>query len=178
MKRSLIIISIFICVVVAVISIVIFLFPRKYLNIINVYAEKYSLSKSMIASVINIESGYDKDCVSNAGAIGLMQLLPSTAFDCANRLDMVITEKDLYNPEININLGCYYLSYLLDMFDGNLENSLSAYNWGLGNVKNWIALGNIDDNGTVTNIPVEETVGYIRKYNASYFVYENFYKYN
>ena len=131
----------------------------------------------MVASVINIESSYRKDSVSNAGAIGLMQLLPSTAFDMAARLDMELTEEDLFNEEINIKIGCFYLSYLLEMFDNNITNTLCAYNWGLNNVKNWIIDGNVDESGTIINIPVKETKDYIGKFAVNKFVYKNIYKF-
>lgn len=153
------------------------LFPKKYEDQITIYAKKYSLKKSMVASVINIESSYKKDSVSDVGAIGLMQLLPTTAFDCANRLGIEIDEDEIFEPEINIELGCYYLSYLLDLFDENIINALCAYNWGLGNVKDWIELGHVDDSGTITEIPVSETKNYIRKYKVNIFVYEELYKF-
>ncbi|MGN0961452.1 MAG: lytic transglycosylase domain-containing protein [Christensenellales bacterium] len=153
------------------------LFPKKLTNEISSIASKYNLPESMIASVINIESGYDENAVSEAGAIGLMQILPSTAEDCAKRMNIEFVESDLYNKEINIEIGCYYLRYLLNMFDGNITNVLCAYNWGLGNVKNWIENGNVDNNGTITNIPVKETSDYLKKYSINNFVYKNLYGY-
>jgi soluble lytic murein transglycosylase len=131
----------------------------------------------MVASVINIESSYDENAISKANARGLMQLLPSTAFDCAKRMGIVISEEDLFNEETNMMIGCFYLSYLLDLFDGDIVNTLSAYNWGLGNVRDWIALGNVNENGTIRNIPVKETKDYIQKYNVNYFVYGRIYKF-
>ena len=150
-------------------------FPRKYDDLINKYSRIYNVESAIVASVINIESSYRKNCVSNAGAIGLMQLLPSTAHDMASRLDVNIENEDLYNEEINIKLGVFYLSYLFDMFDGNLINTLAAYNWGMNNVKEWINRGNCD-NGTIINIPVEETRNYLKKFNSNYFIYKNIYK--
>ena len=151
------------------------MFPRKYNDLIDKYSQEYNLDKYLIASVINIESGYDANCVSKAGAIGLMQILPSTAFDIADRIGIEIEENDLFNEEINIQLGSFYLRYLLDLFDGNINNTLSAYNWGLSNVKNWINDGNIDETGTITNIPVRETSNYLKKFKANKFVYKNIY---
>ena len=151
------------------------MFPRKYNDLIDKYSQEYNLDKYLIASVINIESGYDSNSVSKAGAIGLMQILPSTAFDIADRIGIEIEENDLFNEEINIQLGSFYLRYLLDLFDGNINNTLSAYNWGLSNVKNWINDGNIDETGTITNIPVRETSNYLKKFKANKFVYKNIY---
>lgn len=152
-------------------------FPRKYKLEIEYFAEEYNLSSVLVASVINIESGYDENAVSSAGAVGLMQLLPDTAFDCANRLGMDIDKEELFDKNINIHLGCFYLRYLLDLFDGNLINSLCAYNWGYGNVRNWLSLGNVDKDGTITNVPVEETRNYLKKYQVCSWFYEKIYKY-
>ena len=166
-------------VLVGVICLVVILFfamfPRKYNDLIDKYANEYNLDKYLIASVINIESGYDSNSVSKAGAMGLMQILPSTAFDIAGRIGIEIEKNDLFDEEINIQLGAFYLRYLLDLFDGNIDNTLSAYNWGLSNVKNWINEGNIDDTGTITNIPVSETSNYLKKFKANKFVYKNIY---
>lgn len=166
-------------VLVGVICLVVILFfamfPRKYNDLIDKYANEYNLDKYLIASVINIESGYDSNSVSKAGAMGLMQILPSTAFDIAGRIGIEIEKNDLFDEEINIHLGAFYLRYLLDLFDGNIDNTLSAYNWGLSNVKNWINEGNIDDTGTITNIPVSETSNYLKKFKANKFVYKNIY---
>lgn len=152
-------------------------FPTRYSNYINKYSSEYNVPKDMVASVINIESGYDSNAISSAGACGLMQIMPSTAFDMASRLKIDISYDDLFDPEINIQLGCYYLRYLLDMFNGNKINTLSAYNWGLSSVKNWIASGNVDENGNVINIPALETQNYLKKYSTNEFVYKNILKF-
>ena len=149
------------------------MFPKKYSLLIDEYSVKYGIPSSMVYSVINVESGFDEKSISHAGAIGLMQILPSTADDCAKRIGIQIGTESLYDPETNINIGCYYLAYLLEIFEQNVINSLCAYNWGLGNVKEWISLGNVDDSGTITNIPVKETRNYIKKYKINLFVYKN-----
>lgn len=145
------------------------------MNEIEIYSNKYNLPVSMVSSVINIESGFDKNAVSRAGAVGLMQLLPTTAKDCADRIGMNFSEEDLCKANINIELGCFYLNYLMDIFDNNIVNVLCAYNWGLGNLQDWINNGNIDSCGTIINIPIKETKNYIKKYKLSKFVYNYFY---
>ena len=176
MKKLLVIALAFVGVMFIVLFATIIIFPKKQITLINTYAKKYGLNSSLVASVINIESGFDSDAVSDAGAMGLMQILPSTAKDCAKRMGIDDHSIDLFDPNTNINIGCFYLSYLLEMFDGNLENALSSYNWGLGNVKDWIARGNVDDNGTIKDIPISETRNYIKKFKVSEFVYKNIYK--
>ena len=174
------IIGICIIAVIIMVSGIILIFgfyPKKYKEEISLYADKYNIDRYLVASVINIESGYDRYAVSSVGAVGLMQVLPTTAQDVAGRLKINIQEEDLYEPKINIELGVFYLSYLMDMFDYNIINVLCAYNWGLQNVKDWIAEGNIDNNGTIINIPVNETKNYIKKFRLNSFVYRDIYKY-
>lgn len=175
MKKIIWISTVLVGVICLVVILFFAMFPRKYNDLIEKYANEYNLDKYLIASVINIESGYDTNSVSKVGAMGLMQILPSTAFDIAGRIGIEIEKNDLFDEEINIQLGAFYLRYLLDLFDGNIDNTLSAYNWGLSNVKNWINDGNIDDTGTITNIPVSETSNYLKKFKANKFVYKNIY---
>lgn len=177
MKKFVILGIVFICFVSAIFVFTIIIFPRKYRAEITLSVQEFGLSESMVASIINIESGYDSEAISKAGAMGLMQLLPSTAYECASKLNISIEEEDMFVQEISIRLGCFYIRYLLDLFDNNLVNTLCAYNWGYGNVCNWIASGNVDSEGTITNIPIKETRQYIRKFKVCRFVYKNFYGY-
>lgn len=170
MKKLWIGVSIFVGIVIVFFLLLFLLFPRKYTAEINKYSQEYNLEPSMVASVINIESGYDRTAISNAGAVGLMQLLPSTANECARKMGLTMEEDSLYDVDINMRIGCYYLRYLLDIFDGNIINTLCAYNWGLGNVNDWMTAGNEKD-GTITNIPVKETRDYVRKYRVNKVVY-------
>jgi len=176
MKKIFIVMFICLIIVICFVAVFFVVFPKKYMGYIIQYSDQYGLEKHLVASVINIESSYNPRAVSSAGAIGLMQLLPSTAHDVADRMNIMINDEDLFNVETNIKIGCYYLSYLMKIFDDNIENTLCAYNWGLTNVKNWINEGNVDEFGTITNIPVKETNDYIKKYNINSFVYKNIYK--
>lgn len=171
MKKHIIIPLVLIGVILGVLLLIIVLFPKKYSNHIELYANKYNLNKSLVYSVINIESGFDKNSVSSAGAVGLMQIMPDTASECAYKLG--IDDGDVFEESFNIEIGCYYLRYLLDIFDGNIVNTLCAYNWGLGNVWDWINKGNVDEGGTITNLQVAETKNYIVKFRVNQFVYKN-----
>jgi hypothetical protein len=89
-----------------------------------------------IASIIFSESTFRPKVVSNMGAIGLMQLLPSTAKYIAQKEDINWKGvQSLYTVEYNIRLGIQYVQYLEDMFSGNRQLALMAYNWGPGNVR-------------------------------------------
>ena len=153
-------------------------YPTKHNDIIKKYSEMYSVPSSMIASVIKIESGYDSNAVSPAGAVGLMQILPATAFDMADRIGIDVDYADLFDVDTNIRLGTYYLKYLMDMFDKNTTNTLSAYNWGLNNVRTWMLKGNTDGYGNLTNIPNIETQNYLKKYKKALYFYRDIFGYD
>ena len=171
MKKVVLIILIPIVCVVLLFLMVCFAFPKKYESVIDEYANKYGVEKSIVYAVINVESGFDTKTVSRVGAIGLMQIMPTTAEDCAKKLQL--EDVDLYDVETNIKIGCYYISYLMKLFDGNIKNVLSAYNWGLGNVNDWIKEGNVDEYGSIENVPVNETRMYYVKCKINMWVYKN-----
>ena len=102
-------------------------------------AHDKQLDPALIAAVIYAESKF-VDSTSSAGALGLMQLLPSTAHFIAERSGgTAFTTEDLSTPEINIAYGSWYLRYLLDRYDGDEVLALAAYNGGMGNVDRWVA---------------------------------------
>ena len=147
------------------------MFPYKYKQEVLACSQKYGLQAELVFSVINVESSFKADAVSSAGAMGLMQILPSTAVEVAGKLEMVdFTSKQLFEPDINIEIGCFYLKYLLDEFDGDRTKALCAYNAGLNNVKLWL-----DDNGNLTNIMYPETKHYVDKVERNLWVYKHFY---
>jgi len=85
-------------------------------------ARTYQVDASLLHAVISAESGYNPAAVSNKGAVGLMQLMPETA----RRYGV----ENSFDPEQNIRGGTKYLSYLLQLFDNNLELAVAAYNTG------------------------------------------------
>ena len=93
-------------------------------------AHKYHFEPEMLLAIIHTESAFRNDAVSSKGAVGLMQLLPSTAEEVAREIDVEWTGDHLLrDPEINIELGSYYLAKLRDRFD-SLEAAVMAYNEG------------------------------------------------
>ncbi len=142
-------------------------YPQKYSDIVSRYATLYDLPEHFIYSVIKAESGFDKDAVSPVGAVGLMQIMPSTFVWLTELTGEEINMERLSDPEINIRYGCFYLRYLYDIYEDKTL-TLAAYNAGMGNVKKWLDEG-------LTEIPFEETKNYINrvlrfeeKYNALY----------
>ena len=110
-------------------------YPLKYPEIVRGHADNYRLEPELLAAVIYTESKFDADAESPSGAIGLMQLLPDTAAGIAQRTGGSRFETaDLYDPELNVRYGSWYLRHLLDKYDGDLRKALAAYNGGQGNV--------------------------------------------
>ena len=111
-------------------------YPLKYEAIIEGHARNYRLDPALLAAVIYRESEFDARAGSKAGAIGLMQLTPETARGIALRTGGTRFEvSDLYDPELNVRYGAWYLRHLLDAFGGDLRKALAAYNGGRGNVE-------------------------------------------
>lgn len=114
-------------------------YPLRYEHIVVGHAENYRLDPQLVAAVIYQESKFDADAVSASGAIGLMQLLPSTGQGIADRTGGdEWTPADLHNPELNVRYGCWYLRHLLDKY-GSERLALAAYNAGQANVDRWQA---------------------------------------
>lgn len=157
---------IFICCIFFVLLITLCVCPLKYRDIVAKMSEKYGISKETIHAVINTESHYNKNAVSSAGAIGLMQIMPSTAIWISQELQMESFRVEmLLEPQINIEFGTFYLSYLSNKFNEE-KTIIASYNAGETVVRQW--LNNNDffsDNRTLTNIPYKETKDYVKKFS-------------
>jgi hypothetical protein len=124
--------------------------PSRYDGLISAAAANHSVDPRLVKSVVLVESGFNPGAVSRKGARGLMQLMPKTA--TAHGV------KDAHDPSENIAGGTRYLSHLLELFDGNLEKSLAAYNAGEAAVARY---GGIP--------PYDETRDYVRKALTAYY---------
>lgn len=151
-------------------------YPIKYEYFVEKYSKEYGLDKNFVYAVIRTESRFDKMAVSSANAKGLMQLTDETGLDCAKKLGINDYKSSaLFDPEINIRLGCYYLKYLIDFYD-NTNIALAAYNGGMGNVKQWLSdKSNVDENGNLINIPFKETSNYVDRVNNAKTMYDSIY---
>ena len=112
-------------------------YPLEYDHIVRGHASNHGLDPALLAAVIYVESRFDPNARSEAGAVGLMQLLPETARGIALRTGGTrFVVADLRDPEINVRYGAWYLDHLLDHY-GNTELALAAYHAGQGNVDRW-----------------------------------------
>jgi soluble lytic murein transglycosylase len=115
--------------------------PRPFQELIEGEARESGLAPELLYGLIRTESAFQPEIASRAGAVGLTQLMPSTAADMADRMRRRggpdFTENlDLENPEINIAVGAYYLNYLRNLLDHPLS-AILAYNGGLNRVRRW-----------------------------------------
>lgn len=113
------------------------IYPLRYEEIVAGHARNYRLDPALLAAVIYQESKFRADARSSSGAVGLMQLLPDTAQGIADRTGgSRFVVDDLYDPELNVRYGSWYLRHLLDKY-GELRLALAAYNAGQTNVDAW-----------------------------------------
>lgn len=146
-------------------------FPRPYRETVGTSG----LDETLVYAVIKTESGFSESSVSSAGAVGLMQLLPSTAEFICRKEGLEFLPSELLNGEYNVKVGCLYLHYLLERFQ-NSETALAAYNAGEGNVSEWLKNSEYSKDGKILcRIPYGETERYIKKVQNFRKIYEFFY---
>lgn len=173
-KKSIIaitLITFFILIIYLFLCLGAYFYPVKYLDSIKTYSNMFGVKQELIASVINAESRFNPNAVSNKGAVGLMQLMPKTAKWICEKIGEDYSEEKLYEPDYNIKLGTYYLAYLTNKFD-DLSLVICAFNAGEGTVSLWLHDKQISPSGEKLNtIPYKETKDYLSKVNNGIRVY-------
>ncbi|MDE6059164.1 MAG: lytic transglycosylase domain-containing protein [Clostridia bacterium] len=162
-------------------TIILLLFAAVFIGFFVSYRRPYretvkesGLDENLVYAVMKAESGFREGAKSRAGAIGLMQVLPSTAqFVCEiNGLQFDIEK--LTDGKYNVKIGCLYLTYLLERFPVT-ETALCAYNAGEGTVSQWLADTAYSTDGlTLIEIPYSETRAYVKKIMKFRKIYEFF----
>lgn len=151
-------------------------YPIAYTPIIRAHASTYGLDPALLAAVIDTESKFDPQTRSSAGAVGLMQLLPSTAQGIADRTGGGgFTPADLADPEINIRYGCWYLRHLKQHYASArnpLDLALAAYNAGQTNVDRWVAA---TPRGKRVSLRFSETRAYVARIHRLQHIYAKAY---
>lgn len=135
--------------------------PKKYDDIIDKYSSEYNVDRSLVKAVIFKESRFKETAVSSKGAIGLMQLMPSTALWLMNKLK--IEDYKIESADNNIRLGTYYLSYLMNLMDSDEEHTLLAYNAGPENAKRWVNSEGYSKEDMDNYVDFNETRKYVRE---------------
>lgn len=155
-----------------------YLYPYDYQDTINFYADRYEVDRNLVASVILAESKFRQDATSVHGARGLMQIMPETGRWIATQIeDDSFSVDKLYNVNMNIKYGTWYLSELQTEFEGNEVLALAAYNAGRGNVYEWMEKYHWDINfKDYTKIPFPETREYVKRVLENKKHYNKLYK--
>ena len=145
----------------------------KWKDLITKCAAQYNIHPAYVAAIVLNESSYVSDAVSSADAMGLMQLLPKTGEWIAPKIGIFnFTQDMLFDPEINVTMGSWYLGYLNEKFQGDPILVACAYHAGAGNVQSWIDKFSTDKKTlTYDQIPYENSRNYARKVVDSYAIY-------
>ncbi len=152
-------------------------FPAPFSSIVKEIARDYSLDPYLVWSTIREESHFNSYSESRAGARGLMQVILSTGEWIAQEVDYRNFENDLlFEPEVNIQFGCWYLHYLQEKYQENYYLMISGYNAGPGITDRWIENLEVTDiDSFIENIPYQETTEHIKKVMRSYQIYRIIY---
>ena len=153
------------------------LFPKPYLDQAVRESSQYNLSPYLVMALMRQESAFNRKVVSSARAIGLMQLLPTTATKVARSMGTKLPDqKDLKKAEVNIQLGVKYLSELLNGFEDNIILALASYNAGPGKVRHWKEVrSHLKPMEFMESIPFKETRDYVKKVLRNYVIYKTLY---
>jgi soluble lytic murein transglycosylase len=136
---------------------------------------------SLAQAITRQESSFDRQAVSHAGALGMMQLMPGTANETARKMGMPYARSRLTSdPSYNMTLGTSYFSTLLDQWGGSVPLAVASYNAGSGNVRKWVAqngdprLPGADMVRWIEEIPFQETRNYVQRVLENAVVYDTF----
>ncbi|HEY3447932.1 MAG TPA: transglycosylase SLT domain-containing protein [Myxococcales bacterium] len=153
-------------------------YPLAFREPLETHAAEAGVDPDLLQALIREESALDPKIHSWAGAIGLCQLMPGTAWEVAGWLKIPgpITAARLHDPDLNLQLGATYLGRLIKQFKGNVALSLASYNAGAGAVGRWVAAaGPRDLDEFIEEIPVTETRNYVKRVLKSYASYQYVY---
>ncbi len=150
-------------------------YPLLYKEEIRQAAEAEGLDPARVAAVVFCESSFRPDAVSSVGARGLMQIMPDTGEWLSGKFEgMAYSDELLFDPATNLKLGCWYLNYLDDLFQGDLATATAAFHTGQGRVGEWVQDPENSSDGLRLdkNIPSEVTGAYVRKVQSVYDYYK------
>jgi len=149
-----------------------FLYPLGYWGLVQGQSAQYALDPYLVVALIREESAFGERVVSSSGAVGLMQLLPTTANHLVNAKGSSGDPTKLDAPADNIALGTRYLAMMIEEFKGNRARALAAYNAGPNQVRRWLGrLGDRTDDEFIEEIPFSETRAYVKRVLGSYYRY-------
>jgi len=151
-------------------------YPTPYSTTVMAAAQAFEVDPLLIWAVMRQESRFDPQALSYAGARGLMQVIPSTQDWIAEELGEEIPPGDAFEPEPSVRMGAWFLRFLLDAFDGDVELAIAAYNGGPGSVESWLADPMVSDRDDFLRwIGFGETREYLERVSLNYRVYQLLY---
>jgi len=150
-------------------------FPLAFAEKVNFHASKFGIPNEWVFATIRQESAYGVNAESPVGALGLMQIMPYTGKALARENNYKrFSNEDLLNPDINIELGSYYLASLQKQYQGNMLLASAAYNAGPSNVNSWIRKNpDLDIEMWIETIPFKETRNYVKNILTYQIIYQN-----
>ena len=147
-------------------------YPVLYTNEITAAAAENDIPPAYIAAIIMAESSYNPEAVSSVGARGLMQIMPDTGSWIAGKFGEECTPEALFDPNISIRYGSWYLGFLMNRYDGDMRCATAAYHAGQGTVDKWLSDPSYSADGIhLDKIPYDSTntyVGRVLKYYDHY----------
>jgi soluble lytic murein transglycosylase len=151
-------------------------YPFPYLKEIEHWSKERQINPLLVTAVIRQESRFEPNVKSAAGAVGLMQVLPSTAKWIAPQFKLDSKNINLENPNDNIMFGTAYLAQTHQQYNNNSLLAIASYNAGPGNVSKWLSVLPKDDpDDFVEAIPFDETKNYVRQVFGNYWNYLRLY---
>jgi soluble lytic murein transglycosylase len=150
-----------------------FRYPLAYWDIVEGLSGRYSIDPLLVLSVVREESRFDSEAKSIAGALGLMQIIPRTAYRLDNNLKLGINDShEMLDVKNNLHLGIFYLRNLINEF-GSYSHALAAYNAGEETVRKWLRKGNYKSaDEFIEDIPYSETRNYVKRVITTFFEYK------
>lgn len=152
-------------------------FPKAYAQFVLKYSKQFDIPSELVWAIMRAESQYKKDVISPVGALGLMQVMPSTG----RRIASMLNESDfqpsqLLEPDTGIRIGARYLQRLMKKFEGAVPLVAAGYNAGPHRVKTWLSsFGFLELDEFIEHIPFLETRNYVKKVVANYQTYNYLY---
>ncbi|PPD41473.1 MAG: lytic murein transglycosylase [Methylobacter sp.] len=150
-------------------------FPLRYVDDVRRNAARQNLDPAIILGLMRQESMLDSKALSAVGAKGLMQMMPATAEQVANKLDENwLGDQQLFMPAVNIRYGSYYFAELLQRFDGHAALAIAAYNAGPNRVAKWLPVnGHVPADIWIETIPYKETRKYVTSVLSYAIIYQH-----
>lgn len=147
-------------------------FPLVHTQSIMQEAHRHQIDPSLIFAVTRQESAFVNNAKSSAGALGLMQLMPSTAHMVAKKHQINIHGQKLFEPATNIRLGTSYLRMMLDSYQNHPALAAAAYNAGPGRIRKWLPEKAMPADAWVETIPIRETRDYVQNVMTYSVIYQ------